>query len=76
MHALCATMARAESTTMRARKVFYDDHNHAFYVESRVEALERQVATRAKLTNVLNRSHDSRLSYLKKKVSKEWKSEN
>ncbi|XP_025107800.1 uncharacterized protein LOC112572373 [Pomacea canaliculata] len=64
-------MARAESTTMRARKVFYDDHNHAFYVESRVEALERQVATRAKLTNVLNRSHDSRLSYLKKKVNSE-----
>ena len=56
------------STTMRARKVIYDDYTNTFYVESRVEALERQVATRAKLTDVLNRSHDTKLRNHKKQV--------
>ena len=57
------------STTMRARKVIYDDYTHAFYVESRVEALERQCATRAKHTDVLNKSHDAHLRDQKKQVS-------
>ncbi|RUS73734.1 hypothetical protein EGW08_018495, partial [Elysia chlorotica] len=39
----------------------------AFYVETRVEALERQVATRAKMTDVLNRSQDSKLRTQKKR---------
>lgn len=59
------------STTMRARKVIYDDYTNAFYVESRVEALERQVATRAKLTDVLNRSQDTRLKDQTKRVKAE-----
>ncbi|KAK6175443.1 hypothetical protein SNE40_013906 [Patella caerulea] len=56
------------STTMRARRVVYDDYTKGFYVESRVEALHRQVDTRAKLTNVLNRSQDCKLNYSKGKV--------
>jgi hypothetical protein len=56
---------------MRARKVIYDDYTKAFYVETRVEALERQVATRAKLADVLNRSHDARLKDTTKRVSEE-----
>ncbi|KAK7101597.1 uncharacterized protein [Littorina saxatilis] len=64
-------MDRAVSTTMRTRKVIYDDYTHAFYVETRVEALERQVATRAKLTDVLNRSHETRLRNHKKQVDAE-----
>ena len=61
-------MDRGISTTMRARKVIYDDYTNTFYVETRVEALERQVATRAKLTDVLNRSHDTKLRNHKKQV--------
>nr|KAG5704326.1 hypothetical protein BaRGS_012635 [Batillaria attramentaria] len=56
---------------MRARKVIYDDYTNGFYVETRVEALERQVATRAKLTDVLNRSHDTKLRNQKKQVEAE-----
>ncbi|ESO99127.1 hypothetical protein LOTGIDRAFT_173922 [Lottia gigantea] len=56
------------STTMRARRVVFDDFNKAFSVESRVEALQRQVETRSKLTNVLNRSQECKLDYSKGKV--------
>ncbi|GFR86128.1 hypothetical protein ElyMa_004191700 [Elysia marginata] len=49
------------------RKIPASNYTRAFYVETRVEALERQVATRAKMTDVLNRSQDSKLKTQKKR---------
>ncbi|CAL1539520.1 unnamed protein product [Lymnaea stagnalis] len=60
-------MERAESsTTMRARKVTYDEYTGIFYVESRLEALERQVLCHAKMAEVLNRSQESKLRFITK----------
>ncbi|XP_076469547.1 uncharacterized protein LOC143299913 [Babylonia areolata] len=60
-----------QQTASSMRKVVYDDYTNRFYVEGRLEALERQVATRAQQTYVLNRSHDTRLLWSKKQVEAE-----
>ncbi|KAH9494539.1 hypothetical protein Btru_042381 [Bulinus truncatus] len=53
--------------TLKARKVNYDDYSGTFSMETRLEALGRQVLTHAKLVNVLNRSQDAKLRFTCKK---------
>lgn len=58
----------AISTTMRSRKVCYDDYTNGFYVESRLETLKRQIETRGGLTDVLNKGQDARCDFRKRQV--------
>ncbi|KAK0064162.1 hypothetical protein Bpfe_006347 [Biomphalaria pfeifferi] len=52
---------------MKARKVNYDEFSGAFTIETRLEALRRQVLTHAQLVNVLNRSQEAKLRFTSKK---------
>ncbi|XP_067683738.1 uncharacterized protein [Haliotis asinina] len=54
------------STTMRSRKVCFDDYTNAFFVESRLETLKRQIETRSGLTDVLNKSQEARCDFKKR----------
>ncbi|XP_041350131.1 uncharacterized protein LOC121369242 [Gigantopelta aegis] len=59
------------TTTMRSRKVCYDDYNSKFWVESRLEALERQCAARMPDIAVLNKYQDNRYSVMERQLEAE-----
>ena len=61
-------MTFGNDSTTRKRKVIYDDYTNGFYLESRAEALQRQVEYRTKATDVLNRSADARLNFERRQV--------
>ena len=56
------------SPTMLSRRVGFDDYHCRFWVESRVEALQRQCATRLPDVQVLNKYHDKRYELLEKQL--------
>ena len=61
-------MAKEVSTTMRSRRVMYDDYTDGFYVETRVEALQRQSENRASETEVLNKSQEARFEVAQRQI--------
>jgi hypothetical protein len=61
-------MSLSGDITTKKRKVHYDTYTRGFYMETRVEALQRQVEYRGKMTGVRNKSEDARLSLAKKQV--------